>query len=273
MRRDGSFFSKNSVRAVLVALCIWLIAFLLPEGVTKALKHVIAPIAAPVEGVMAWVAFEVRDVSAFLSSIGDLKRENERLEMERLSLSLNEGRLRELEEENRLLREALRLPLDTTLEAIPAEVIGRDLNGVSMSLMLNRGSIDDVEVGMAVVVGTGNLIGRIAAVYLTSAEVRLLSHAESTVAARIAGSSIQGVIRGDHGLGLVFDMALSDEALEPGAPLITSGLGDALPKGLAIGEIREVRPSADRLFQQATVTVPMAFSDVRYASIIKRSSP
>lgn len=252
---------------------IWVIALILPESITKSLRHIIAPIAAPIEGVMAWTAFEIRDLSSFLSSIGDLKRENERLETERLVLSQNNGRLRELEEENRLLREALRLPLDTELAAIPAEVIGRDLNGVSMSLMLNRGSIDDVEMGMAVVVGTGNLIGRIVAVHLTSAEVRLLSHAESTVAARIAGSSIQGVIRGDHGLGLVFDMALSGEALEPGAPLITSGLGDALPKGLAIGEIREVRPSADRLFQQATVAVPVAFSDVRYASIIKRSSP
>ena len=175
----------------------------------------------------------------------------------------------ELEEENRLLREQLQLPLEKSFEALSAEVISRDMNGISMSLTLNRGSSDDIAVGMPVVVGAGNIIGRISAVHLTSSEVRLLSHAESTVAARIAGSSVQGVIRGDHGLGLVFDLALSEEALEPGVPLVTSGLGDSLPKGLSIGKIREVRQSSDRLFQQATITVPMAFSDVRYASILK----
>ncbi|MFA9262786.1 MAG: rod shape-determining protein MreC [Undibacterium sp.] len=273
MRRESSFFQKNSVRAIIAAALLWGLMIVLPDGVARVFKNILAPIAAPVQGMSAWVAFEVRDFSSLLSSISDLKNENERLESERLTLFQDGARLRELEEENRLLREALQLPVETALDALSAEVISRDMNGVSMSLTLNRGTTDGVETGMPVVVGKGNLVGRVSAVHLTSAEVRLLSHAESTGAARIAGTSVQGVIRGDHGLGLVFDMALSGETLQPGASLVTSGLGDNLPKGLLIGEIREVRPSADRLFQQASVTVPVAFSDIRYASILKSQSP
>ena len=272
MKRESSFFQKNSVRAVIAALALWGFMLVLPAGVARVLKSVLAPIAAPIQGMTAWVAFEVHDFSSLLSSISDLKSENERLESERLEIFHDAARLRELEEENRLLREALKLPAETAFDTLSAEVISRDMNGVSMALTLNRGSTDGVEVGMPVVVGRGNLIGKVSAVYVTSAEVRLLSHAESTVAARIAGTSVQGVVRGDHGLGLVFDMALSGEVLEPGASLVTSGLGDNLPKGLLIGEIREVRPSADRLFQQASISVPAPFGDVRYVSILKSQS-
>lgn len=273
MKRESSFFRKNSIRAVIAVGLLWAVMALLPAGIVLALKNILAPIAAPFQGIIAWSAFEIRDVSTFLSSIGDLKRENERLEDERLILVQKSARLRELEEENKLLREALKLPVDTALDVIAAEVISRDMNGVSMSLTLSRGSLDEIKVGMPVVIGQGNLIGRVSVVHLSSAEVRLLSHAESAVAARIAGSSVQGVIRGNHGLGLVFDMALSGEALEIGSTLVTSGLGDTLPKGLVIGEIREVRPSADRLFQQASVAVPVLFSDIRYVSILKNPSP
>lgn len=273
MKREASFFQKNSVRAIIAAVMLWGLVLILPDGVARVLKNILAPIAAPIQGMTAWVAFEIRDFSSLLSSISDLKSENERLESERLASFQDVARLRELEEENRLLREALKLPIETSLDTLSAEVISRDMNGVSMTLTLNRGSTDGIEVGMPVVVGQGSLIGRVSAVHITSAEVRLLSHAESTVAARIAGTSVQGVIRGDHGLGLVFDMALSGEVLEPGASLVTSGLGDNLPKGLLIGVIREVRPSADRLFQQASISAPVAFGDVRYVSILKSQSP
>lgn len=268
MRREASWLEKNSVRALLAAGVIWGVTWLLPESIASAFRHVIAPIAAPFQGIVAWSAFEIRDGTNFFSSISDLKRENEQFQRERLLLLQDGIRLKELEEENRLLREALRLPVESDAKTLPAEVISRDMNGVSMSLTLNRGSTDEVRVGMPVVIAGGSLIGRVSSVQLTSSEVRLLSHAESTVAARVAGSSIQGVVRGDHGLGLIFDMALSSEALSPGAALVTSGLGDALPKGLVIGYINEVRPSADRLFQQATIKIPMPFSDIRYASIL-----
>jgi rod shape-determining protein MreC len=128
--------------------------------------------------------------------------------------------------------------------------------------------MDDVRVGMPVVAFGGQLVGRVISVYLTTSVVHLLSHPESTVAARIAGTSVQGVIRGDHSLGLIFDMALSGEKLEPGARLMTSGLGDDLPKELFIGTIGDVRPSADRLFQQAVIITPTDQGDIRFVSIL-----
>lgn len=268
MNRQRSFFQNNSVRALVAAGLVWGVVAFVPSAFFSPLRSALAPIAAPFQGFFSWVAFETGDTLHFFSSISDLKQENDRLSGENQEFVRDAALLAEVREENRLLREMLALPKTFPATVLSAEVISRDTEGLSLSLTLNRGSTDDVRVGMPVVVGSGQLVGRVVAVHLTTSDVHLLSHSESTVAARIAGTSIQGVIRGDHGLGLIFDMALSGEKLEPGARLVTSGLGDDLPKELFIGEIGDVRPSTDRLFQQAVVVTPADQNDIRFASIL-----
>lgn len=268
MHAERSFFQRNIVRAALAAGLVWVVVLFMPNGFFQPFRSVLAPIVAPFQGFVSWLAFETRDVASFFSSISDLKRENDRLIRENQQLMRETAWLAEREEENRILREALALPKPADSTYLSAEVISRDTQATSFSLTLNRGSTDGIRSGLPVIVGEGQLVGRITAVNLTSATVHLLSHPESTVAARIAGTSVQGVIRGDHGLGLVFDMALSGERLVPGARIVTSGLGDDLPKDLYIGQIGQVRPSADRLFQQATVLTASAERDIRFVSIV-----
>ncbi len=268
MQTQRPFFERNIVRAALVGGLVWIVVLVAPAGFFAPFRSALAPIVAPFQGFVSWLAFETGDAARFLSSISELKQENERLVRENQRLVREAALLAEKEEENRILRETLALPKSIEATRLSAEVISRDTREAAFSLTLNRGSTYGVRKGLPVVVGDGQIVGRIATANLTSSTVYLLSHPESTVAARIAGTSVQGVIRGDHGLGLVFDMALSGERLEPGSRLVTSGLGDGLPKDLYIGEIGQVRPSADRLFQQATVLTGSAESDIRFVSII-----
>lgn len=273
MHAERPFFARNVVRAAIAAGLVWSVVVFVPAGFFAPLRSVVAPIVAPFQGFVSWLAFETGDFARFFSSISDLKQENDRLTRENQRLVRDAALLSEKEEENRILRETLGLPKPENVTRLSSEVISRDTRETSFSLTLNRGSTDGVRTGLPVIVGDGQLVGRIATVNLTSSTVQLLSHPESTVAARIAGTSVQGVIRGDHGLGLVFDMALSGERLEPGSRLITSGLGDGLPKDLYIGEVGQVRPSADRLFQQSTVLTGSVESDIRFASIIITPMP
>ena len=268
MNRERSFFQKNVVRALFAGILVWSIVAFVPNAFFSPLRSALAPIVAPFQGFISWMAFETGDMFHFFSSISELKQNNDRLSRENQQFLQDAALLAEVREENRLLREMLELPKTMSVRILPAEVISRDMEGTSSSLTVNRGSTDDVRVGMPVVIGNSQLVGRIVDVHLTSSNVHLLSHPESTVAARIAGTSVQGVIRGDHGLGLIFDMALSGEKLEPGARIVTSGLGDTLLKELYIGEVGAVRPSADRLFQQAVVVTPAAQNDIRFVSIL-----
>ncbi len=268
MSSTHSFFQRNIVRAIIASGLVWFFITLVPNSLLVPFRSLLAPVAAPFQGFFSWVAFETRDTFRFLTSVSDLKQENDYLLRENQRLRHEVALSLELKEENRILREISGLPKIGSGTLLLAEVISRDRKENTFSFTLNRGSTDGVQPGLPVVVGSGQLVGRIATAELTSSRVHLLSHPESTIAARIAGTSIQGVVRGDHGLGLIFDMALSGERLEPGVALVTSGLGDDLPKGLYIGTIGEVRPSADRLFQQATIVTGSVESDIRFASII-----
>ncbi|MFZ1655065.1 MAG: rod shape-determining protein MreC [Candidatus Moraniibacteriota bacterium] len=273
MHSERSFFQRNITRALITAALVLAFVSFVPDPFLVPFRAVLAPVVAPFQGFFSWVAFETGDFFKIFSSVGNLKQQNEHLIRENQQLAHEASRLPEILEENRLLREALQLPAVETGEMLSAEVISRGMPGEDFSLTLNRGSADGVRSGLPVIVGTGQLIGRIAQVRLTTATVLLLSQADSVVAARIAGTSIQGVIRGDHGLGLIFDLALSGEKLEPGARLVTTGLGDNLPKDLSIGEIGEVRLSADRLFQQAVVVTRAAPQDIRFVTIIIGPQP
>lgn len=273
MNQERTYFQRNIVRAFAAAGVVWTVTILMPDGFLAPFRAVLAPIAAPLQGFVSWIAFETGDAGRFFSSISELKRENDRLVRDNQRLTREAASLAEREEENRLLREVLALPRSQDQPLLSAEVISRDTRESSFSFTLNRGSLDGVQIGFPIIIGNGQLVGRVASVNLTSSTAHLLSHPESTVAARIAGTSVQGVIRGDHGLGLIFDMVLSGEPLNPGARLVSSGLGDGLPAGLYIGEIGQVRLSVDRLFQQATILTSSVESDIRFVSIITLPSP
>ena len=148
-------------------------------------------------------------------------------------------------------------------------MIGREGSGVATSITLNRGSAATIAVGDPVVGEGGVLLGKILRVSPGTAEVRLLPHPESLVSAALSTTSEQGIIRGDHGLGMVFDLALEKENLKPGEAVVTSGLGDGIPAGILIGTIESVRPSIDRLFQQAIVVSPLRFDTLRFVAVLK----
>ena len=85
------------------------------------------------------------------------------------------------------------------------------------------------------------------------------------MAEEIAG---QMIVRGDHGVGLLLDLARPTDALAPGTMIITSGLSDGLPAGLLIGTIQTARPSADQLFQQASLVPPVRADSLRFVSVM-----
>ncbi|TXH01069.1 MAG: hypothetical protein E6P95_02590, partial [Candidatus Moraniibacteriota bacterium] len=78
----------------------------------------------------------------------------------------------------------------------------------------------------------------------------------------------QMIVRGDHGVGLLLDLARPTDTLTPGTVIMTSGLNDSLPAGLFIGTVQSVRPSADQLFQQATLVPPVRADTLHFVSVM-----
>jgi rod shape-determining protein MreC len=59
-----------------------------------------------------------------------------------------------------------------------------------------------------------------------------------------------------------------DADLIPGDTVITSGLAGVFPKGIAIGEVTEVRPSTDGMRNEAIVTPWVDFEHLEEVMVI-----
>lgn len=265
------FAQTKFSRAILVVVVLAFLLFFQPAFIMGPLRTVLATIAWPVQGIFSSIAFEIRDGFSFLNSIGTLKQENDRLVQENIRLAAESTRWQSVASENDTLRKELDLLPRDQFQLKSAEVIGRDAAGLGNWLTIDQGTFAGIERGMAVIVSGGILVGRVVEVFPKSARVMLLSHPESLVSGVTVEGGAQGIIKGEYGLGILFDMVPQDAVLRSTDRLVTSGLGGELPKNLVIGTIQNVRSSVDHLYQRASVVSPVSFDMLRYVFVIKKS--
>ncbi len=268
MQRPSTWFQKRRMlllAAMVLSVGLWIMA---PATFWQPAQKILVTFTAPFQNVFSWLAFELREKGQFIGSIGGLKEENARLHQEILTLKGHQSKVKALERENVELRQAIGLEPHPGTVLLASEVIARGEGGLATTLRINRGTNKGVQVGMPVVAAGNILIGRIVSVATFTAEVRLLSHHESLVAAMATEIPGHMIVRGDHGVGLLLDLARPTDTLTPGTAIMTSGLSDGLPAGLLIGTIQTVRPSADQLFQQATIVPPVRADSLRFVSVM-----
>lgn len=265
------FIQTKIFRALVAIALLALFLVFQPRFILEPVRVAVATIAWPVQGIFSTVAFELQDIAYFLTSIGDLKKENAALMVENIRLGAESAQWQSVLQENEELRRELELLPRETYDLQAAEVIGRDAAGLGNWLTLDQGSLEGIEVGMPVIVYGGVLVGRVTEVFLKSARVMLLTHPESAVSGVTVEGGAQGIVKGEYGLGLLFDMVLQDATLQSAHRVVTSGLGGELPKNLFIGTLQESRLSPDHLYKQVVVVSPISFDSLRYVFIIKKS--
>lgn len=81
-------------------------------------------------------------------------------------------------------------------------------------------------------------------------------------------TNAEGIVKGEHSLGMIYDMVLQSETLKNGDTVVTSGLGQVIPKGLLVGTLQDVRLTDDKLFQRATIKSPVRFDRLRNVFVI-----
>lgn len=239
-----------------------------PTFVTRPLKIISASILWPVQSFFAPVAFEIQDMKTFLTSIGEYKSLNETLQKDKLRLEVENATLRDVVSENESLRKEIGLLPRGQYNLQSATVISRDISGSGNWVHIDQGSNTGITKGMAVIVEAGVLVGRVDEVFPFSARVELLSHAESIVNGVTLDTNAEGVIKGEHGLGMVYDMVLQSDTLKNGDTVVTSGLGQVIPKGLLIGTLQDAHLTDDKLFQRASVQSPVRFDRLRTVFVI-----
>lgn len=271
MGERRTLFKRKLVWAVIFALCLAGLAWWQPPLVARPVQGIFQTVAWPFQKVLAPVAFGTRSLFQFFGNIAELKGNNENLERERRALLAENARLKELVKEDEELRRSFDLLPRDRFDVVAARVIGRDQGILSTTVEIDRGSLQGIERDMPVIVEAGVLVGRVTDVFPQSARVMLLTHPESVVNATTNDTGARGIVRGEHGLGAVFDMVQQNETLRAGDTVVTSGLGARTPKGLLVGRIENVRLGEDQLFQRAVITSPVDLQSLQFLFVIKEA--
>ena len=138
-------------------------------------------------------------------------------------------------EENKRLKSTIE-ELDTVSSEIIGKVLVDKKSPFLKSVIVNRGSKDGIELGMAVM-DKSYLIGKVVEVSFTSSRVLLLSDLNSKVPVDIMPNNIQSILSGTGEDTGIIQYSRQQELIENDAIVFTSGAGGLFKSGIPIGTI------------------------------------
>ena len=192
------------------------------------------------------------NVRTNFASRESLVAENERLKRDRLNAEFRLQRLAALESENARLRELLDSQARVGSRALIAEILAVDLDPYRQRFDLNRGLVDGVYVGQALIDAQG-VVGQVVRVGPLTAEALLITDADGAVPVTLNRNGLRTIAvgTGDSGrLRLPYLTNNNAADVEVGDLLVSSGLGGVFPAGYPVGRIVEVRLRPDQAFAE-----------------------
>lgn len=197
--------------------------------------------------------------SSVAAMVGSLTRfysmgeENRRLREANKILLQEIIALKEVQSLESFSRSVGTLFFDGSLLKISARVMGEDSLFAPSYFILDKGTEDGVQPGMAVIDEHKAYLGRIKSVTTRTARMDLANNYSNPVLVTILDRDVSGVIeRGDSNS---FTISFLDKrgAVVPGDLVVTSGK-DGLPRGLIVGIIETIKNEEGMVFQEVRGT-------------------
>lgn len=227
----------------------------------------------PIKNVLTHLKNNIEGNDGFFETVETLQAENEELKQKNKELEQKITELEIIRAENNTLKEYSKIT-DTFTEynIVPATIISRDITNINNVIVINVGTNDGIEKNMAVVTVDG-LVGHIISVTDDSSKVQLIIDTANTVSALISNNREPVICRGIlEELNTLKAVYISTEAnISKGDKLETSGMGGIYPKGIQIGEIKEVIQTKNITDRYATIQTSVDFSKLEYVGVLKIS--
>lgn len=232
----------------------------------------------PFTRITSWGKGNLRDIWRHYFALAGMSRRVETLEAALKEEKKKNVSLEEFRHENIRLGRLLSLKQKSYPKGIAARVLGNDPNVEYKTIRIDKGKRDGLRPDMPVVVAEG-LVGRVGPVYSNESVVLLLVDSSSFVDVISQRSRFRGLLRGSGFVDqaeLQGGVALSRlEYLERESDviesdrLVTSGLDRLYPKGIYVGDVREVRRDRFRLFAEAEVVPVVDFTQLEEVIVLK----
>src|SRR6202521_656713 len=198
----------------------------------------------PFEKGIVWFQSSVTNLWHSYFYLRGVRQENRERKREIELLRIEQVRLNQDAEQARRLQALLGFREQYISKTLAAQVIGSSGSEQSRSIYIDKGSRDGIRPDMAVITAEG-AVGKVLRAFRTASQVLLVNDQTSGVGAILEKSRLQGVLRGTPLGEVVLEKVMSDEAVQPGERVLTSGGDQIFPKGLPVGTVTKVSPGSE----------------------------
>lgn len=258
---------KRFQRRILIALLVLLIIF-----AQFAIFKPIRDVGRSILNAPAYAADRIysRTVSAvkILGDINNLSGENAVLKAQNDQLLAQVASLSSVKAENEQLHKDLNFSQShRNLDLVPAQIISFSPVSAYQAFSINKGSVDGLQDGQAVV-SSGFLVGKVKNVNAHTSEVWLISNRNILTPVTLTGSGTTGILKGGI-QGLVVDNIPVDAKVSVGEPVVTSALEGLYPAGIPVGTVADIISLKEDIFVTVRLTTPINVGNLTTVFIIK----
>ena len=269
------FFRQHGLRILAVAAAVAVALSLLTyfSSTSSVLENIAGVLTYPFRAAATAVSDWAADKRQYYEDTTTLKEENAALKKEIADLRAQQRQAQADSEENKLLRELLKLQQQRRdFTFVSTAVLAHSESSWTSSLSLNHGTDQDIAVGDCVVSAEGYLVGVISEVGLNWSTVLTVIDTDTELGARIFRTGEVAVAEGDFSLmgqgKLKLSYLTSDDEVLIGDQIVTSGLGGYYPSGLVIGSVESLQTGDDGLARYAVLAPMMDFDALTEVFVI-----
>jgi rod shape-determining protein MreC len=199
----------------------------------------------PFEKVLVWTQQSVWGTWHNYMYLRGVRAENRELKQQIEQLRVEQVRLSQDAEQARRLQLLLGFKEKFIAKTVAAQVIGSSGSEQSRSVYIDKGAADGIKTDQAVITAEG-IVGKVIEVFQDhTAKVLLVNDQSSGVGVVLEKSRLQGILKGTPSGELVVEKILSDESVQPGERVLSSGGDQIFPKGLEVGIVRDAAAGKD----------------------------
>lgn len=222
-----------------VSVCLVMLVADLRFRYLEVVRQALSVATWPLQMAAAAPADFVRNATVYFATLVEVQQENAALRQSQVDAAQRLLRFEQVEAENERLRALLAMSAALSVRSVAAEILYDAPDPFARKVILNRGSQQGVEAGMAVVNEQG-MIGQVTRVYPVQSEVTLLTDKDQNVPVQVARNGLRGVLAGAGQGRLELRFTLSGADVRVGDRLVTSGLDGLFLPGLPVADVVSV---------------------------------
>jgi len=248
---------RQVIRTIVVIAIVVALAFVLFQT-SPMIRNSTTPVRAGMDDIVVQAGSAGRTFSLpSLTTDEALRRRIEELEIENRQLAIWRDTATSMTERLQRYEELLNLVGEPIPNGVSARIVTETGGPFAETRLANAGALQGVEIGF-VAVNTRGVIGRVIRIGNRSSRILLVSDFNSRVPVMGEISGVRAILAGGRGseFGRLIDNPETADFL-PGEALVTSGEGNAFPRGLRVG--RAAREGDQWLAQLALGEAPVDF--------------